>query len=111
MDKNYFYVNIKSGRNDDFASIECLPFWVVDKTISKVEYEMYQVKVNGALASQQVLMPGQGFLDGSRKSDIFKKHLPSILTSASSLGIVGTLNLNSESEYVIEAKIIGKSLQ
>ncbi len=67
------------------------------------------MKVNGAVASQQVLMPGQGSLDGSGKSDFFKKHL--ILTSASSLGIVGTLSLNSESEYIIEAKIIGKSLQ
>jgi hypothetical protein len=41
MDKNHFYVDIKSGQNDDFASIKCSPFWVVDKTFSKVEYEMY----------------------------------------------------------------------
>jgi hypothetical protein len=111
MDKNYPHIKVKSGKNDDFVRIECSPFWVVEKTFSKVEYEMYQVKVNDSLASQQVLMPDQGFFDGSGRSDTDRQQLPLILTSACSLGIVGTLSLNSGSEYVIEAKIIGKSLQ
>ena len=107
---NYPHVNFKSNKNDDFARIDCLPFYIVEKTFSKLEYEFYQVHVKNTLASPNVLMPDQG-ISSPTSFNLNKKHIPYILTSASTLGIVGTLTLNFDSsDYVIDAKIIGMSL-
>lgn len=83
----------------------------MDKTFSRLEYELYQVYVKDTLASQSVLIPDHEIFN----PDSFNRSrgsVPYILTSASTLGIVGTLTLNSESSgYAIEARIIGMSLK
>lgn len=69
------------------------------------------MNVKDTLVSQNVLMRENG-LDDPSKNDNSRQSIHFILTSASTLGILGTLTVSSDSsDFVIDAKIIGVSIK
>lgn len=84
--------------------MQCDSFHVVKRGEGAKPYELYKINVSDSLVSQNVIIPD---LSIQNKPNAKNK----ILTSATTLGIIGTLSLSTDfSTYQIEAKIIGADL-